>query len=544
MPLTAGVDIGNATTEIVIADTSVSPPLPVAWDRRPTFGEKGSRAAAEAAARVLDRLERRAGLRSSLVLTTPQVGAAATVESAPLAVPHTGRLRVLITTGAVGGGGRIGQGVGRPRPVDSDPPLTAGDPVVLVAADPLGFRRTAAHVRTWLDSATPVAGVVLNGQEARLVAARLPTERAIPVVAATDTEAVLAAALAAVEVATEGDTLRSLADPVWLSVHLGEPDAAATREAAARCAGAPAAVVLLGDSSQTTRVPESARQPDGPPAVSAVADSWSVELTAATLPRLPPGVLPALHRVRASLGPATAARAHPEAFEAPGRQVLVGWDETTAARAGAATTPGAAPDAVVLDLGGGTLDVLPGDPAALGTSHRTGAGCGVMLTRAVAHVLGISNGTAEWVKRGPSVRREAPQLVVDEAGARRFTDEPARTGAVGWLCVDGPAGPLPFSTALTPPEWGQTRRALKGLVIVDNLRRLAAGGLGGAQVLLVGGPAQDDELLQLLHAGFPGVTFGRADVAGVAGGAGTGTGGLGTRWAVAHGLVVLAASSG
>jgi hypothetical protein len=32
----AGIDVGNATTEVVLVDSTCSPPRPLAWERAPT----------------------------------------------------------------------------------------------------------------------------------------------------------------------------------------------------------------------------------------------------------------------------------------------------------------------------------------------------------------------------------------------------------------------------------------------------------------------------------------------------------------------------
>ena len=77
------------------------------------------------------------------------------------------------------------------------------------------------------------------------------------------------------------------------------------------------------------------------------------------------------------------------------------------------------------------------------------------------------------------------------------------------------------------------RLTLKRAVFADNparlLRSVTAGGAQtGRDVILVGGPALDDELLLALGHVLPGSAVGRGDVAGV----------LGPRWAVAYGLTI------
>ena len=100
--------------------------------------------------------------------------------------------------------------------------------------------------------------------------------------------------------------------------------------------------------------------------------------------------------------------------------------EPAAARLGALTTPGARDDAVVVDLGAGTIDVIGG-----GATGRSvvAAGAGELLTAAVAEMLGIPRAAADWVKRGPCVRVDGGQRFEAEDGTRGFLDDPgARLG--------------------------------------------------------------------------------------------------------------------
>ena len=124
--------------------------------------------------------------------------------------------------------------------------------------------------------------------------------------------------------------------------------------------------------------------------------------------------------------------------------------ESTAARAGALTTPGACKGSIVADLGGGTVDVI-------GSTGReiVAAGAGEMLTAAVATYLRLPRGAADWVKRGPCSRLEAPQVALAEDGARTFLDRRAPRAAVGSLVAAGPAGLLPFGGSLAPGHGGR-----------------------------------------------------------------------------------------
>ena len=197
--------------------------------------------------------------------------------------------------------------------------------------------------------------------------------------------------------------------------------------------------------------------------------------------------------------------------------------EPAAGRAGALSTPGAQHDAVVLDLGAGTVDAIGADWS------RTLAGAGDLLTLAVGTSLGIPRGAADWVKRGPAARLEGPHVLADENGDRNFLDRPAPADAVGSLVVSGPAGLLPFHRRLALTEWRALRLRLKADTLGENVAR-ALDGRELDELLVVGGPAGDEELLSALRQRLPAVTIGRADVAGR----------LGHRWAVAYGLTRLA----
>jgi hypothetical protein len=184
--------------------------------------------------------------------------------------------------------------------------------------------------------------------------------------------------------------------------------------------------------------------------------------------------------------------------------------EPAAARLGTLTTPGARPDAVVVDLGAGTVDVIAPD------GEVVAAGAGDLLTTAVAETLRIPRAAADRVKRSPCLRVDGGQRFEAEDGSRGFLDRPAPTAAAGMLAAAGPAGLLPFDREHSPAEWRAIRLRLKEAVFAVNLRR-ALRTLGGPlpQVLLAGGPAGDDELLGVLLRSLPGdVPVGRASVGG------------------------------
>jgi hypothetical protein len=185
----------------------------------------------------------------------------------------------------------------------------------------------------------------------------------------------------------------------------------------------------------------------------------------------------------------------------------------------------------VVDLGAGTID-------AIGTDFEVvAAGAGELLTQAVATVLELTRSAGDWVKRGPCVRVEGGQRFESEDGSRGFLPGWVAAALVGMLAVEGPAGLMPFDRQHTPAEWRALRLRLKEAVFGVNLRRvLAEFGAGAARALVVGGPAEDEELLGIVSRSLPtSVVVGRARVGGMLE-AGPGVPALGCRYAAALGL--------
>jgi hypothetical protein len=561
----AGVDVGNATTEVVL----VSEGKILGAGRVPTRGRKGSPGSLRAAAALVRRLERQLGGTVGEARIAP-LGA---VDTAVVTVPGTagppGRLRVLAAGVPTPGGTGACVGV----PLSLAPPHLTGDPaplsparfaprdVDIVAIVPAGLRydEAAGRLRALLAAGIQIGAVLVAGDEGVLVANRLPGS--VPVIDQVDVDTVAACRLLAVEVRPAGHTLRLLADPVALGARLGLDGAEAGDAAAVSRALADQANAVVGLLSVAPDAPET---PDEPWVLTAGEGRLTLRAACLRLPGWSVGAVQAYGTGTAAsevddlfaVDLAAAAEAATARQGNTGKAVLVAslsragdedsasvlgdllqvpvhgpGSEPAATRLGALTTPGAVDDAVVVDLGAGTVDVVgPGGSV-------VAAGAGELLTAAVAEMLGIPRASADWVKRRPCVRVDGGQRYEGEDGRRGFLDVPAPASAAGMLAVEGPGGWLPFDRHHGPGEWRAIRLRLKQAVLAANFRRAVRTlGQDPAQVLAVGGPAGDEELLGVLARSLPdGVAVGRGDVGGTCPG-----GPLGHRYAVALGLALAA----
>jgi hypothetical protein len=565
----AGVDVGNATTEVVL----VSGGKILAAGRMPTRGRKGSGDSLRGAAALVRRVERQAGC----TITEARIAPLRPVDTALVTVPDTapprGRLRVLAAGVATPGG--TGTCVGPPMPLsapDSPRPgpsaewpsaewpsaeWSSGSPLVAVVPVGVRYDQAAARLRELLAAGTPIGAVLVAGDEGVLVAHRLPGE--LPVIDQVDAAAAAACQLLAVEVRPPGHSLRLLTDPVALGARLGLADHEAADAVALGRALADQANAVVGLLAAPAGVAEPAL--DEPWVRTADGGRLALRAACPHLADWPVGTVRSFGETEVddlfAVDLAAAAEAATARQGSTGRALLVASlgrapglggaspggllgdllavpvrspaGESDAARLGALTTPGARGGAVVVDLGAGTIDVIGAE------SDVVAAGAGELLTAAVAETLGISRAAADWVKRGPCLRVDGGQRFEAEDGSRGFLAGPAPASAVGMLAVEGPGGLLPFDRRHGPGEWRAIRIRLKLAVLASNFgRAMRTLGQNPHQILVVGGPAGDEELLGILARSLPGgVAVGRGNVGGTCEGES-----LGHRYAVALGLAM------
>ena len=544
MGLVAGIDIGNSTTEIVIASGSE----PIAWDRRPTRGMKGSEASIKAAVSLLQSLQREHQLTIEKVVVAPWQPVETLTSTIHEPLPDTGRLQILKTAhqSVVGDGWAIGE----PWVITNE----ANSKVSLIAVVPsgVGFEFAAAAINRELANGSNIVGAVIADDEAVLVAKRVSAD--IPIADGVDTEIARTAQRLFLEVRPQNSSLK-IATDVWAlrsALELSEMDASPLNEIVRWVKNERTALIGLFSETQistktnngfidwidgtTTELFEAIAKIENSLIgdVSRIAisdpistsDIWAFDITKVLADRGLRQVGHTRDLALAQLSPhGSSSNLDLSAmFKVP---VVVAESESFAARIGATSTPGVGSGAAILDIGGGTIDLIS-------EVELSAAGAGELLTAAVAFALDTSRGAADWIKRGPAQRLESPQVLLSEDGSKNFVSEaaPYPASAMGSLVTPGPAGFLTFGQNLQPAEWRIMRQGLKQAAIGMNVARLIrsleskTGTAKDLDLVVVGGPVADDELLPVIGA-IPGVKgIGRGNVAGK----------LGHRYAVAYGL--------
>lgn len=564
MSLTAAIDIGNSTTEILLAEVEPESVRPVWHGCSPTSGRKGEEASLSGAAQLLARGERDAGRTCEGIALTHL----RPVDSVSLALAvdreEDGPARALRapTTQTPAGRG-LAAGAHTPLAALSSGAKPAGPLVVSVPAG-VDFEDAARVLRAAIEEGWEVVGAIVAGDDAVLIHNRIGSS--IPIVDEVELEGLEPGDRVVVEVAEPGRLLGALSDPIALTAALElPPSASAALKGLARAhVDCVAGAVALGSGSGAGsardrwrpwieltgvgRLPlepvvahRLAEAPFGatericldrqrPPY--AVADVFAVDLDSVDRGGwVRRGVMSVAGMPLASLAADHATDAAERMGRLADRPVRLLAAEAEASRLGALSTPAASADACVLDLGGGTIDV------ASALEQITGAGAGELLTVAVAAALRVPELVAESIKRGPLVRIVGPRLIHLEDGSRKYLDDPVRPSAVGKLARIAGEEVVPFELQLAPEEWRGLRLALKEEVLGANVERLLRTlGEPPGSVLTAGGAAEDEELVRILGERLrrQGVVVGRADVGGR----------FGPRHAVTYGLLRMQAGEG
>ncbi|TBW36771.1 diol dehydratase reactivase subunit alpha [Siculibacillus lacustris] len=257
----AGVDIGNSTTEVALADVAVAgaPPRFLASSRVSTTGIKGTVANIPGVRRALEAAVERAGLKISdidLVLlneATPVIG-----DIAMETITET----IITESSMIGHNpnspGGLGIGVGETVRVGDLDIVAPGRAVIVVIPRSHDFERAASAIGAALGRGVDVQGAIVQGDDGVLIANRL--SKVLPIVDEVHLiDQVPLGMLAAVEVADHGQSIQQLSNPYGIATlfQLTSQETAMIIPIAKALIGLRSAVVVrtpAGDV-QTRRIP-------------------------------------------------------------------------------------------------------------------------------------------------------------------------------------------------------------------------------------------------------------------------------------------------
>jgi propanediol dehydratase-reactivating factor large subunit len=259
--IVAGIDIGNSTTEVALAEISPSHPAPrfLASSRVRTTGIKGTLSNIPGVVRSLHDavVAARIGIRDiDLALlneATPVIG-----DIAMETITET-----IITESTMIGHnpnspGGLGIGVGTTTHIRDLAAVSRGQPVIAIVPKAYDFETASSLLSRALESGVDVRGAIVQADDGVLIANRLP--KVLPVVDEVQlVDHVPLNMLAAVEVAEHGQTIRQLSNPYGIATlfNLTPQETALVIPIAKALIGLRSAVVIrtpAGDV-QTRRIP-------------------------------------------------------------------------------------------------------------------------------------------------------------------------------------------------------------------------------------------------------------------------------------------------
>ena len=535
MSLVVGVDIGNSTTEACAAD--IGPDGEITYFSGAlarTSGVKGTTENVPGVVEVVRRALAAAG-RDPAELESVLVNEATPVISGMAMETIT---ETIITESTMIGHnpdtpGSVGLGVGTTVAFEELPGCAAGSEVICVVGPGVDFEDAAAGINDCLARGVRITGAIVHADDANLIANRLRVP--VPVVdEVTLVDRVPLGMPAAVEVAEQGRTIRTLSNPYGIATVFGL-DAGQTRMIA------PVARALVGNrSAVVVRTPAGdvtgRRIPAGTLTLIGERFRRSVGMDAGageimeTLRRVRPlmdatgeagtHVGGMLARVRGTMSELTAmpvdavriqdvlaadtfvpqrvtgglagefalenavalaamVRTSKGPMEllaarlraALGAEVLIGGVEADMALLGALTTPGAGVPVAVLDLGGGSTDAaVAGADGEVRSVHLAGAGD--LVTSLIDSELGLEDlETAEEIKKFPLARTESFFHIRMEDGTVRFFETPLPAETFARVVVLADGGLRPIRTRHSVDKIRQVRRSAKRRVFVVNALR-------------------------------------------------------------------------
>lgn len=486
MELVAGIDIGNATTEVALAEFSGATPRFLASAIVPTSGMKGTQQNVQGVFQALTQALNQAG-RSIKDLTLIRVNEAAPVigDVAMETITET----VITESTMIGHNpstpGGLGIGVGDTVLLDDLESAPADKPYIVVADRSHSFEHIAAVLNRVSDR-LQITGAILQRDDGVLVHNRL--RKKIPIVDEVKLiDKVPIGMLAAIEVADVGRIVETLANPFGIATlfELSSEDTKSVVPLARSLVGNRSAVVIKtpkGDvherripAGHLTFVGESRTAAvdvdEGAEAIMTAAESVpeiadirgeagtniggmmeKVRVTMAQLtgqdtanirirdllavdtlvPQHVAGGLAGEFSLESAVGIAVMVKADRLQMQIIAEEmaselelpVEVGGVEADMAIKGALTTPGSAVPIAILDMGAGSTDAALLRATGEGKSIHL-AGAGNMVSLMIQSELGLETfDEAEQIKRHPLAKVETLFSIRHEDGTVQFFDKP------------------------------------------------------------------------------------------------------------------------
>ncbi len=536
--LVAGVDIGNSTTEVALAEVDFQGEGRfVATALVPTTGVKGTPPNAHGVMQALQDALRIAGRRLGdlqmiyLNEATPVITDVAMETLTETVITES----TMIGHNPATPGG-TGIGTGRVVRLEDLAKLPPGDRVIAVVDHAWDFAAASAAINGALERGIDVQGAVAGRDDAVLITNRL--RRPIPVVdEVARIDQVPLEVPGAVEVAQPGQYIKTLCNPYGIATLFGlSPEETKSVVPVARAlVGNRSAVVIKTPRGQVT-----ARHiPAGSLTIVGASGSLEVDIQAGAqaimkaVDRLRPledvigqpgtNAGGMIQRVRQTMGeltgqvpdsvtiqdtlavdtfvPARVVGGLAEEFSQEnavalaamvkttrlvmqevarrvereaGVPVEVGGREAEMAILGALTTPGCDVPVAVLDMGGGSTDAAMLDREGRVEAVHM-AGAGDLATMLIDSELGLDDRElAEGLKRHPLARGESLFHLRLEDGGVRFFKQPLDPALFGRLVLLDPEGMKPVPTRHSLERVVQVRREAKRKVFVTNALRALA----------------------------------------------------------------------
>ncbi len=535
MGLIAGVDVGNDTTEVALAEFDRGrPPRFVSSSLVTTVGVKGTVQNVTGIIEALDRALEPLGRRRSelgLVLlneATPVIGDIAMETITETVITESAMIG---HNPATPGGRGLGFGVTvKLADLDSQP---AEKPCIVIVPAEVDFRDAAARINEAWAAGRNVAAAVVRKDDGVLICNRL--HRPIPIVDEVEhVDRIPLDMPAAVEVAPPGRSIEKLSNPYDIATLFGlSPDETRHVVPIARALmGTRSAVVIKTPRGeiQERRIPAGKLILIGDRLKAEVGVDGGAEAIMAKAAEVAPlveiqaepgthvgGMFERVRKVMAdltdqpvsavrvqdimavdtlrpqrvegglageyALGNAVALAAMVETRRLPMQRVArklqeeiqvpvqVGGVEAEAAILGALTTPGTQPPMAIVDLGGGSTDASIINERGETRSVHL-AGAGDMVTRLIDSELGLEDiDLAEKIKRHPLAKTESLFHLRHEDGSVQFFERALDPRIFGRVVVLTAEGPVPIATRESLARIAAVRTEAKRKVFVTNTLR-------------------------------------------------------------------------